>query len=175
MTGTIFKAQNMGVNLDWAISTRIDYLKYSLGLNNGIIQEFLELISKDTHGVEFKLLEMQIKGYLDKNTKIAKELWKYKNYKSGYIKENISIDEIKTIACQEIIGYSPIRSSAKMDWYLSPLRDDGRNPSFICYKETNSWFDYGLGEGGSVIDLYSKMYNLTLGQTLLDLKKFIKN
>jgi len=33
----------------------------------------------------------------------------------------------------------------------SPLREE-TNPSFVIYPETNTWFDFGLGKGGSVID-----------------------
>jgi CHC2 zinc finger len=173
MTTTIFTAKNLGLNIDWAISRRIEYLQYVLGYNNVIIQEFLELIGNNTHGVEYNLLEMQIKGYLDKNTKIAKELHQYKNYKTSSKWENIPIERIKEIACGEIIGYAPVRVTGKNVWYLSPLRDDGRNPSFAVNLEKNTWFDFALGEGGSVIDLYMKMYNMDVNMAIRELKKLV--
>ena len=46
----------------------------------------------------------------------------------------------------------PERSTPKGFWYLSPLRKETR-PSFFVSKLKNLWYDFGIGQGGNVIDL----------------------
>ena len=40
--------------------------------------------------------------------------------------------------------------------YLSPLREE-HMPSFKVDYERNLWYDFGLGEGGSIIDLVMRL------------------
>jgi len=44
-------------------------------------------------------------------------------------------------------------------WYISPIREE-KTPSFKVNNDLNVWYDYGTGEGGNIIDLIMKMYNL---------------
>lgn len=57
-------------------------------------------------------------------------------------------------------GYKPRRSKGNIKWYTSPIRDES-SPSFKVDTERNEWFDYGLSEGGDIIDLAMKIYNLS--------------
>jgi DNA primase len=50
------------------------------------------------------------------------------------------------------IGIEPAKIRGNNYWYCSPLRNE-RNPSFKVNNKLNLWYDHGLGEGGSVIDL----------------------
>jgi hypothetical protein len=56
------------------------------------------------------------------------------------------------------LNHKPVKSSGDDLWYKSPLHEDN-TPSFKVNKILNSWYDFGLGEGGSIIDLVCTMYN----------------
>lgn len=53
-------------------------------------------------------------------------------------------------------GFKPEREQGNYLWYCSPLRDE-HTPSFRVNRALNSWFDYGLGKGGNVLDLAMQM------------------
>lgn len=52
------------------------------------------------------------------------------------------------------IGYQPIKEKGGNVWYLSPLRQES-TPSFKVNRTLNSWYDFGIGEGGNIIKLIS--------------------
>jgi len=56
---------------------------------------------------------------------------------------------VKTLAK---LGHYPTRKSEKEAWFLSPLRSETQ-ASFSVSLKKNLWFDYGLGQGGNIIDL----------------------
>ncbi|MFO0942316.1 MAG: CHC2 zinc finger domain-containing protein [Pirellulales bacterium] len=56
----------------------------------------------------------------------------------------------------ERLGYKPSRKSGAQIWYISPLRAEG-TPSFKINQQRNLWYDFGLGEGGDIIDLVQQM------------------
>ena len=51
----------------------------------------------------------------------------------------------------------------------SPLREDDRNPSFIINEKNDRvyWYDFGLGEGGSLFDLLCRLWNVDYKEALL--------
>ena len=49
------------------------------------------------------------------------------------------------------LGHQPKRKSGDDHWYLSPLRQE-RTPSFKVNGRLNLWFDFGTGNGGTIID-----------------------
>lgn len=64
------------------------------------------------------------------------------------IKRTVSVREILRIAGREVTssGFCAIR--------------DERTPSAKIYDHTNTWYDHGSGNGGSVIDLYMELYRV---------------
>lgn len=58
----------------------------------------------------------------------------------------------KVLAMQ---GYSPIKETAKELWYLSPFREE-RTPSFKVNIGSNTFFDFGEGIGGTIIDFWCR-------------------
>lgn len=57
-------------------------------------------------------------------------------------------------------GHAPARVGENAVWFLSPLRNE-RTPSFKVDTKKNLWIDYGMGKGGSIIDLVMLMHGLT--------------
>lgn len=51
-------------------------------------------------------------------------------------------------------------------WYRSPLRDGDDTPSFKVNTAKNTWYDFGLSEGGTIIDLVCLMYKETISGAL---------
>lgn len=67
----------------------------------------------------------------------------------------MNIEQAKQIPIRdylERLGYTPSRQSSTQLWYLSPLRNE-TTPSFKVNVSRNVWYDFGLGEGGDIIDL----------------------
>jgi len=82
--------------------------------------------------------------------------------------QNFSIEDVKRMDLVEYLeklGYKPDKIRNNDYWYLSPLREE-KTASFKVNRRINRWFDFGIGEGGSVVDFGIKYFNLTVGQFL---------
>jgi DNA primase len=63
--------------------------------------------------------------------------------------------DVKNISIKGFLagrGIAPKQERNGYGMYLSPLREE-RTPSFKVDYGQNLWYDFGLGEGGSIIDL----------------------
>ena len=72
------------------------------------------------------------------------------------IKQAKKVDLIEFL---EKLGYKEAKRRGKEHWYLSPIRTEN-TPSFKVNSETNEWYDYGMQEGGDIIDLCKHIYNV---------------
>lgn len=69
---------------------------------------------------------------------------------------------IQAIKCLSIRAYlagrglHPIKENPRYSLYLSPLREE-HTPSFKVDYMQNLWYDFGLGAGGSIIDLVMRL------------------
>jgi hypothetical protein len=66
-------------------------------------------------------------------------------------------------------GFKPETIKGDNHWYLSPLREE-KTPSFKVDCKLNAWYDFGIGEGGNLIDLGIRLKNCSLKTFLADLK-----
>lgn len=67
----------------------------------------------------------------------------------------MNIEQAKAIPIEQFLaklGYEPARSQRGQLWYLSPLRQE-KTASFKVNPDLNLWFDFGSGEGGTIVDL----------------------
>lgn len=62
-------------------------------------------------------------------------------------------------------GLYPTKDNPRYGLYLSPLREE-RTPSFKVDYAQNLWYDFGLGEGGSIIDLVMRLERCDFTQAL---------
>ncbi|MBZ9632580.1 toprim domain-containing protein [Salegentibacter sp. LM13S] len=69
---------------------------------------------------------------------------------------------VKTLAK---LGHFPSRISEKEAWFLSPLRSETQ-ASFSVSLHKNLWYDFGIGKGGSIIDLIMTMESCTVKEAL---------
>ena len=63
------------------------------------------------------------------------------------------------------LGHFPSRTTEKEAWFLSPLRSETQ-ASFKVSKQLNRWYDFGIGEGGNVIDLICLIENCEVKEAL---------
>ena len=80
----------------------------------------------------------------------------------------MTIDSIKRISIREYLGAKGIKpQSERADraMYLSPLRQEN-TASFSVNHDENVWYDHGIGEGGSIIDLVARMENCSVGEAI---------
>ncbi len=62
-------------------------------------------------------------------------------------------------------GFSPVRIAYGNAWFLSPLRKEN-TPSFKINLNRNLWFDFGSGEGGTIIDLVKRIKNVNTSEAI---------
>ena len=78
---------------------------------------------------------------------------------------------IQAIKCLSIRAYlagrglRPTKDNPRYGLYLSPLRKE-HTPSFKVDYAQNLWYDFGLGAGGSIIDLVMRLERCDFAQTL---------
>ncbi|CAM3220495.1 toprim domain-containing protein [Empedobacter stercoris] len=65
----------------------------------------------------------------------------------------------------------PISSKQNIFWFLSPFRNE-KTASFKVDNSTNRFYDFGEGFGGTLIDLISKLENISIKEII---QKFNKN
>jgi hypothetical protein len=65
------------------------------------------------------------------------------------------------------LGHQPeaVKKNGTDYWYLSPLRTEGE-ASFKVNRTKNRWFDFGLGQGGNLIDFGVLYFNCNVGEFL---------
>jgi len=70
----------------------------------------------------------------------------------GRVKSMHLVDYLRSIGC------NPTKVQYGSAWYLSPFRKE-RTASFKVNLAKNLWYDFGAGEGGSLVDLVMKLNN----------------
>lgn len=58
------------------------------------------------------------------------------------------------------LGYQPNKEQAHNLWYKSPFREES-TPSFKVDSNSNCWYDFGLGKGGTIVDFVAELQNTT--------------
>jgi len=76
------------------------------------------------------------------------------------MKNEIDLEAVKEIPIGELLSeLTPVSNYGNRIKYLCPLHKEN-TASFVWYKDTNSWYCYGCGVGGSNIDIYMQLYNV---------------
>jgi len=68
--------------------------------------------------------------------------------------------EIQIVNYLKSIGIRPNKVINQNYWYYSMIRNGESKPSFKVDNHQNCWYDHGLGQGGNILDLVMKIYNL---------------
>lgn len=73
----------------------------------------------------------------------------------------MNIEQSKKLSIIDFLdkeGIKPAKTRGNACWYLSPFRSE-RTPSFKVSRKDNLWYDYGIQEGGDLVELVKRMYN----------------
>ena len=65
--------------------------------------------------------------------------------------------QIKIADYLQSLGHRPVKQQGANLWYKSLLRNESE-VSFKVNTAINSWFDFGMGRGGNIIDLAAHLY-----------------
>lgn len=79
-----------------------------------------------------------------------------------------TIHAIKRLSIRSYLserGLYPTKDNPRYGLYLSPLREE-HTPSFKVDYVQNLWYDFGLGEGGSIIDLVMRLERCDFAQAV---------
>lgn len=80
----------------------------------------------------------------------------------------MNIEHIKSLSLKDYLankGHYPVKEYTTYGMYRSPFREES-SPSFKVDYRANLWYDFGCGEGGSIIDLVMKLHGCTLSQAI---------
>lgn len=81
------------------------------------------------------------------------------------------IQHIKRLSIRDYLsrrGIQPARENTHYGFYRSPLRSE-HTPSFKVDYAQNLWYDHGMGEGGSIIDLVMRLEQCSFAEALQSL------
>ena len=71
-------------------------------------------------------------------------------------------------------GLQPHRETATHGMFLSPLRKE-RTPSFSVRYDKGLWYDFGLGEGGTLLQLVMRIEGCGMAEAIRHLRKEAAN
>lgn len=75
----------------------------------------------------------------------------------------MNVAQAKQIPLRELLaslGHQPVKERRGELWYLSPFRQESE-PSFKINEARNIWYDFGEGEGGSVLEFAMRYYQVS--------------
>ena len=74
-------------------------------------------------------------------------------------------DQIDTNSFLNSHGIKPVKVMGSNSWYLSPIHKE-KTASFKVNTILNTWYDFGLGEGGTIVDLTTRLFNCGIKEAL---------
>jgi hypothetical protein len=83
------------------------------------------------------------------------------------------LQEIKQISIRQYLadlGIYPAKDSSRYGMYNSPFREDHNASMKVDYPK-NLWIDYGISEGGTLIDLVMRMEHCSLHEAITKLER----
>lgn len=85
----------------------------------------------------------------------------------------MTLSDIKQLSIRDFLaacGVTPKSERQSFGMYLSPFREEA-TPSFKVDYAQNLWYDFGIGEGGSIIDLVARLKRCSVAEAIDRLKK----
>lgn len=76
--------------------------------------------------------------------------------------------EISIVDYLTKLGHYHVRIRRGQYWYLSPLREE-TTPSFTVNDDDGEWYDFGIAEGGDLIELCKHLYHTNDVHTVLSM------
>jgi len=133
-----------------------------------MVREFATLVSHS----DTKVARLIAKSFFEKYKKwlamaeghISRLTWQRKVCLGRAKQVDIDVSEVKQVPIGQFMG-SPGQSYGNRVKYKCPLHRE-KTPSFVWYKDQNSWWCYGGCGGGDNIDLYMKLNNVSFKEAI---------
>ena len=123
--------------------------------------------------IAFEMLpkESLLRRHISKRQDWLMKMEKFKNRKPK--DDDIPLETIKKIPITTLLeGHKMTSIGNNQKKCLCPLHNE-KTPSFTIYGDTNSFYCYGCGVGGSNIDLIMKRDKLSTGEAIRLLKQYL--
>src|ERR1700761_221945 len=76
------------------------------------------------------------------------------------------IRRLDMVAWLSTLGHEPVSVKKGYEhWYLSPLREE-HSASFKVNQKINCWYDFGLMQGGNLVDFGMRYFGCTAGELI---------
>lgn len=85
----------------------------------------------------------------------------------------MNCQQINNIPFRELLeklGYNPVKKNNKEFWYLSPFREE-RTPSFKINISNNTFYDFGEGVGGTIVDFWCRYKNCNVKTAIKEISQ----
>jgi len=85
------------------------------------------------------------------------------------------MNNVKNISIKEFLaeqGILPKQERSSYGLYLSPFREE-HTPSFKVDYVQNLWYDFGTGDGGSIVDLVMKLNGCSFQEVITDVNQYV--
>lgn len=141
------------------IPTEGEFVGYFYSLEKHFLNEFYVTIDekcKETNRLRFVSYDEDL--YINEDSKVWTESTIPEKKKAEYkcdsdcLSQN-SVKDIPISAYLQKCGYVPTKENEADAYYKSSLREGKKLNSFHVDKIKNRWFDFGLSQGSSIIDL----------------------
>ena len=151
---------------EWANSRQVSYIKDLLKKEKEHFNKLQSLLIKYPKDEWF--LENYILTSEKEIDKLEKRLYITKNPR---FRNEIDLEELKKYPIEEYLLDQPMQENGNRLKYSCPLSGhDERTPSFVVYRDTNSYYCFGCGRGGSIIDLIMNIESCNVGEAVKKLK-----
>lgn len=85
----------------------------------------------------------------------------------------MNCNEANALAIDEFLaarGVEPVKTRGHVKWYLSPIRVE-RTASFAVDTRINRWYDFGIGQGGDLVELGMRLSKCSVSEFLSELSR----
>ena len=166
-----FLESNSGLQV---IKEKIKYYKKALKHFEKFVDDKYEDWCKCDDSVKW-YHDFIMKAAEKKKEQVEKKLKKFywlRKKANGEVSENdLDVEGAKRVPAGMLLGGNAKYKSAGREKYLCPLHNES-TASFTVYKEQNSWYCYGCGQGGDVIELYQQLHECNFKEAVRDLNKY---
>jgi DNA primase len=154
-----------GSTIDQAITNKLGYVKLKKGTERLDYLDNINYLQALKREYNHNIFTVKLcNDLIDEQSKKLKRL-------SFTGKNNHDIEDIKkNVPIDMLLDTKPIHKSPNNYKYICPIHNE-KTASFVWYKDSNSFYCFGCGEGGSIIDLYMNINKCEVKEAIKELSK----
>lgn len=150
----------------------IKEIKSGLRQCNWHLNKLVNMELNARNEVETLLLQDAARYWIGEEERLQKKLkWLTNPNPKKTIDIDIIKEQVKVADYLKIMGCKLIPFGKRLK--CKCIFHNEKSPSLVIYPETNSYYCFGCGEGGSIIDLVMKTQGMTVSQAVKKLSSFI--